>query len=99
MQLKKYWQILAKVFKKITIFPFLLLLFFYRNCISPFLPNACRFTPTCSRYAIEAFQKRGLFVGFYLTVWRILRCNPWGGHGYDPVPESRRKIKNRGQQQ
>ena len=65
----------------------LLLIRFYQRCISPLFPAKCRFYPTCSAYAIEAFQKRGFFVGFGLTVRRICRCNPFGGHGYDPVPE------------
>ena len=52
----------------------------------PLTPAACRFRPTCSQYALEAFRKHGVFKGFYLTVRRILRCHPWGGHGYDPVP-------------
>ena len=59
----------------------------YRKFISPIKPACCRFTPTCSAYAIEAFSKRGFFVGFILTVWRILRCNPFSRGGYDPVPE------------
>ena len=59
----------------------------YRKFISPIKPPCCRFTPTCSSYAIEAFMKRGFFVGFILTVWRILRCNPFCKGGYDPVPE------------
>ncbi len=59
----------------------------YRKFISPLKPPCCRFTPTCSAYAIEAFRKRGFFVGFILTVWRILRCNPFSKGGYDPVPE------------
>ena len=59
----------------------------YRRYISPLKPPCCRFTPTCSAYAIEAFRKRGFFVGFILTVWRILRCNPFSKGGYDPVPE------------
>ena len=63
------------------------LLKFYRKFISPLKPNCCRFTPTCSMYAIEAFSKRGFFVGFILMVWRILRCNPFCKGGYDPVPE------------
>ena len=67
----------------------------YRKYISPLKPPCCRFTPTCSAYAIEAFQKRGFFVGFALTVWRILRCNPFSKGGYDPVPEgNRRKRRN-----
>jgi len=59
----------------------------YRKYISPLKPPCCRFTPTCSAYAIEAFQKRGFFAGLILTVWRILRCNPFGKGGYDPVPD------------
>jgi putative membrane protein insertion efficiency factor len=59
----------------------------YRKYISPLKPPCCRFTPTCSAYAIEAFQKRGFFAGLILTIWRILRCNPFGRGGYDPVPE------------
>ncbi len=76
-----------EVIKKILIFPFVVLIKFYRKCISPFLPNACRYTPTCSAYGLEAFQKHGLLKGFFLTARRILSCNPWGGSGYDPVPD------------
>ena len=64
----------------------------YRKFISPHKPPCCRFTPTCSAYALEAFSKRGFFVGFILTVWRILRCNPFSKGGYDPVPE--RGLRN-----
>ncbi len=60
---------------------------FYKKFISPLKPPCCRFTPTCSAYAIEAFQKRGFFAGFILMTWRILRCNPFGRGGYDPVPD------------
>lgn len=63
----------------------------YQKLISPLKPRCCRFTPSCSQYAIEAFKKRGFFVGFGLTVWRILRCNPYSKGGYDPVPERKRK--------
>ena len=59
----------------------------YRKFISPLKPPSCRFTPTCSVYAIEAFRKRGFFVGLILTVGRIARCNPFFKGGYDPVPE------------
>ena len=58
----------------------------YKYIISPVLPNACRYTPTCSAYAVEALQKHGPFKGTYLSFKRIISCNPWGGHGYDPVP-------------
>ena len=61
---------------------------FYQKFISPLKRNpTCRFTPTCSAYAAEAFMKRGFFVGFGLAFWRILRCNPFCPGGYDPVPE------------
>lgn len=64
----------------------LALIAFYRTCISPLLPPACRYTPTCSQYAQEAIRKYGSFKGGWLALKRILRCNPWGGSGYDPVP-------------
>lgn len=59
---------------------------FYQRCVSPFTPPSCRFQPTCSAYAIEALKKHGPLKGLWLAIWRILRCNPWGGSGYDPVP-------------
>ena len=59
---------------------------FYQRFISPLKPPTCRFTPTCSNYAIQAIRKHGPFKGLALAVWRILRCNQWGGSGYDPVP-------------
>lgn len=68
----------------------------YRKYISPLKPPCCRFTPTCSAYALEAFTKRGFFVGMILSVGRILRCNPFCKGGYDPVPEKgfrNKKIK------
>ena len=66
----------------------------YRKFISPIKPPCCRFTPTCSAYAIEAFRKRGFFAGLILTVWRILRCNPFSKGGYDPVPDKGfRRVK------
>ena len=55
-------------------------------CISPFTPPSCRFTPTCSQYALEALRKHGLLKGSWLTLRRLSRCHPWGGSGYDPVP-------------
>lgn len=60
---------------------------FYQQAISPLTPPACRFTPTCSQYMIEAIEKHGALKGLYLGTRRILRCHPWGGSGYDPVPE------------
>lgn len=61
-------------------------IFVYQRCISPMFPSCCRFTPTCSQYAVEAIKIHGPFYGLYLAIRRILRCNPWGGSGYDPVP-------------
>ncbi|HAY89796.1 MAG TPA: membrane protein insertion efficiency factor YidD [Bacteroidetes bacterium] len=59
----------------------------YQKIISPFLPATCRYTPTCSSYAVEALQKHGPIKGLYLAIRRILSCHPWSGkHGYDPVP-------------
>ena len=59
---------------------------FYQRAVSPLLPPACRYTPTCSQYMVEAVAKHGALKGLYLGIRRILRCHPWGGSGYDPVP-------------
>ncbi len=59
---------------------------FYQKFISPFTLPSCRFTPTCSQYAVEALRRHGPIKGFWLAIRRILRCHPWGGSGYDPVP-------------
>ena len=76
-----------QVIKKILIYPFLLLIRFYQIAISPYTPASCRFSPTCSHYSIEALKIHGLFKGSWLAAKRISRCHPWGGSGYDPVPE------------
>lgn len=76
-----------KTFNKIFSFPFIILIRFYQLAISPwFGKSKCRYTPTCSQYGLEAFKKYGPFKGFWLTAKRVISCNPWGGHGYDPVP-------------
>ena len=72
--------------KKALSFPLIALVRFYQICISPLKPPTCRFTPTCSAYAIQALRKHGPIKGLYLTIKRLLRCHPWGGSGYDPVP-------------
>lgn len=59
----------------------------YQLIASPLLPPSCRYLPTCSDYAIEAIERHGAIRGVALAVWRLLRCHPWGGSGYDPVPE------------
>ena len=72
--------------KKAIEFIILLPVYFYRFAISPLIPARCRYTPTCSQYAIDAVKKHGALKGTWLAVKRILRCHPWGGSGYDPVP-------------
>ena len=59
---------------------------FYQVCISPLFPGWCRFTPTCSEYAVQALRKYGPFKGTWLAMKRLSHCHPWGGSGYDPVP-------------
>jgi uncharacterized protein len=64
----------------------LALIWVYRNMISPLKPATCRYTPTCSAYALGAVNKHGPFKGGWMALKRIGRCHPWGGSGYDPVP-------------
>jgi putative membrane protein insertion efficiency factor len=71
---------------QIASFPFIALIKLYQWTISPLLGPKCRFTPSCSNYALEALKKYGIFKGAWLAGKRISRCHPWGGHGYDPVP-------------
>ncbi|HCR16818.1 MAG TPA: membrane protein insertion efficiency factor YidD [Candidatus Latescibacteria bacterium] len=61
----------------------------YRVVVSPYLLPRCRYQPTCSDYALQAIQKLGFLRGSYYVLFRILRCHPWGGSGYDPVPTSK----------
>ena len=77
---------MKKQIKYILILPLLGVVKFYQICISPLKPPTCRFTPTCSSYAIEALKKHGPIKGSYLSIRRILKCHPWGVSGYDPVP-------------
>lgn len=72
--------------KNILALPFIGLIKLYQLILSPLLGPSCRYTPTCSQYGIEAFKKYGPIKGFWLTIKRIASCNPWGGHGHDPVP-------------
>ena len=73
---------LSNIIARLLILP----IHFYQLCISPLLGPSCRFQPTCSEYARQAILKHGPIKGLGLAIWRILRCNPWGGSGYDPVP-------------
>jgi putative membrane protein insertion efficiency factor len=77
--------ILKKIFQILAV-PFILLIKIYQLFVSPLFPSSCRYTPTCSHYTAEALKKYGLFKGGWLGIKRILRCHPWGGSGYDPVP-------------
>ena len=61
----------------------------YQLLVSPLLPPSCRYLPTCSDYAIEAVAQHGVMRGGGLALWRLCRCHPWGGSGYDPVPPRR----------
>lgn len=70
-----------ELFKKLVLFP----VYVYRYTVKPFLPMSCRFTPSCSEYAIEAVQVYGSFKGVYKIASRLLRCHPWCKGGYDPV--------------
>ncbi len=72
--------------KQILSLPFIALIKVYQIIISPWLGPSCRYTPTCSQYGVEALKKYGALKGLWLTVKRISRCHPWGGHGHDPVP-------------
>lgn len=66
----------------------------YRTYISPMRPPTCRFTPTCSEYAVDALRHWGLLRGLPLATWRLLKCGPWHRGGWDPVPERRRKDRS-----
>ncbi len=77
---------IVRLLKKILIYFFILLIKLYQYCISPFTSPACRYSPTCSQYALEAIRKYGPLKGLWLAIKRISRCHPWGKSGYDPVP-------------
>jgi len=76
----------SKVQRLITL-PFLAVVRIYQYCISPFLPQSCRYYPTCSEYAVEALRVHGPLKGLRLAAWRICRCNPWSSGGIDLVPD------------
>ncbi len=71
--------------------PLIWLIKFYRKRISPNTPPSCKFIPTCSQYGLEAIERFGAFKGGFMTLWRILRCNPFSKGGYDPVPQKKTK--------
>jgi putative membrane protein insertion efficiency factor len=71
---------------KALAYPLMFLIRGYQMFISPVLPSTCRFIPTCSEYSLQALRKYGILKGGWLSVKRVARCHPWGGHGHDPVP-------------
>ncbi len=90
--MRKFFHLLKKLVelagKFISLF-LIVLIKFYQLFISPAFPGSCRFYPTCSNYSIEAIKRFGPVKGGYLSVKRIVRCNPWNPGGYDPVPEKK----------
>ncbi len=82
----KTLKYIALAIKKALVMLLVIPVKFYQMAISPLLPASCRYTPTCSSYTIEALQKHGPIKGLWLAIKRISSCNPWGGHGHDPVP-------------
>ena len=93
MQSAGFWNRSWSIFKQACALPLIGLVKFYQLCISPFTPPSCRFTPTCSQYALEAILKRGFLVGCVLAFWRILRCNPFSKGGFDKVPDKKSVVK------
>jgi putative membrane protein insertion efficiency factor len=87
-EMKNLIQIIRNALIWIAIIPIRI----YQYIISPLLPTSCRHVPSCSQYAIEALKVHGIFRGTYLAAHRILRCHPWGSHGYDPVPPKPYRI-------
>ena len=80
---------MVKSLGRLLALPMLGLVWLYRLAISPWLGNNCRYEPSCSEYAMDALRIHGAFRGSWLAAKRIGRCHPWGGSGYDPVPEKR----------
>ena len=87
MELNAVWKIINRV----PIF----LISVYRSYFSPLLGPSCRFYPTCSQYALDAFTTHNFFYAIWLTVWRVLRCNPFSKGGYDPIPPVGKKINSK----
>lgn len=78
-----------KLLRRLAILPIRI----YQKIISPLLPGVCRYRPSCSEYMAEAIQTHGIVKGLYLGTRRLLRCHPWGGSGYDPVPPKEKPDK------
>lgn len=85
MESKKFFSKLWRASKFLLALPLIALVRFYQVAISPLKPPTCRFTPTCSQYALEALKKYGPIKGSWLALKRLCKCHPWGGSGYDPL--------------
>jgi putative membrane protein insertion efficiency factor len=83
----------VKILRQILILLLIIPVKIYQLVISPLMPASCRHLPTCSEYAVEALKIHGVIRGSWLALKRILRCHPWGTHGYDPVPPKKIKTK------
>jgi len=83
------------IFKRLLISVLILPIKIYQYTVSPLMPASCRHIPTCSNYAIEALKTHGIFKGGWLAFRRVIRCHPWGTHGYDPVPLKKLKPKKK----
>ena len=79
---------LSRLGSRVATFSAITLIWGYRLLIKPLFPASCRYNPSCSEYAILALKRFGLIKGVWLTTRRLLRCNPWGDHGHDPVPDA-----------
>ena len=75
--------------------PLIWLIKFYKKAISPHTRPSCKYYPTCSQYGLEATERFGALKGGCMTIWRILRCNPFSKGGYDPVPEKKKGLKSK----
>jgi hypothetical protein len=89
----KSWKNCSSLTSSLLKFFITLLIKLYQLILSPYLGGNCRYYPSCSHYAIEAFEKKSVFEALYLTLKRILSCNPLGGKGYDPVPQMTKRNK------
>ncbi len=85
----EFYKQLFYAIHKFVIFFFIFIIFVYQVLISPFLGSNCRFYPSCSKYALGVIKLHGLILGIILTLKRLLKCNPWGCSGYDPIPEKK----------
>ena len=72
---------------KIFIYPLIFIIKIYQFIVSPFIGQNCRYLPTCSEYAIESLKLHGLLRGSFFAIRRVLKCHPFGGHGFDPIPK------------